>query len=195
MKPVRPAPHPLPARNRLAWPPLAALALGSALLFGAAQAQAQWKWRDASGRIQISDLAPPPSVPDKDILQRPGTPRNAAQPAAAPANPALAGATATAGAASGAAPALKPKSPLDQELERKRKAEEQEKAGKARAEEERRAAQRADNCNRARTSVATLESGQRITRVNDKGEREFLDDRQRAAEVQRARDIVASDCR
>ena len=194
MKSVRPALLPLLARARRALPPLAAASVGLALLAGASTAQAQWKWRDASGRIQISDLAPPPSVPDKDILQRPGSPRNAAQPAAAaPAN--TAAGTPAAPAASGAAPALKPKSPLDQELERKRKADEQEKAGKARAEEERRNAQRADNCTRARSTVATLESGQRITRTNDKGEREFLDDRQRAAEVQRAREIMASDCR
>jgi hypothetical protein len=173
---------------------LAALVLGTALLGASADALAQWKWRDASGRIQVSDLAPPPSVPDKDILQRPAA-RNPAAAAAA-SNTATAANPASPGApASGAAAPAKPKTPLELELERKRKAEEQEKAGKARAEEERRNAQRADNCNRARSTVATLESGQRISRVNDKGEREFLDDRQRAAEVQRARDIMASDCR
>ena len=34
-----------------------------------------------------------------------------------------------------------------------------------------------------------------MTRVNDKGEREVLDDKQRAEEIQRTRTVIASDCR
>ena len=34
-------------------------------------AAAEWKWRDAAGRIVYSDRPPPASVPDKAILQRP----------------------------------------------------------------------------------------------------------------------------
>ena len=45
------------------------------------------------------------------------------------------------------------------------------------------AAQRADNCRRARTHMATLDSGMRMSRTNDKGEREVLDDKQRADEI------------
>ena len=62
-------------------------------------------------------------------------------------------------------------------------------------EEEKLATQRRQNCDRARSHLAALDSGQRIARVNDKGEREILDDRQRAAEVQRAREVMSSDCR
>lgn len=164
------------------------LAAACALLLSALPAQAQWKWRDSSGRVQISDMAPPPTVPDKDILQRP---RGITQPAPDTATPP----TAAAAASATPAAAAKPKGPLDAEIERRRKADEQDKAAKARAEEERRSAQRADNCNRAREMVATLESGQRVSRMNAKGEREFLDDRQRAAEVQRAREVMATDCR
>ena len=36
---------------------------------------------------------------------------------------------------------------------------------------------------------------QRVARSNEKGEREFLDDTQRAREAARARQIIASDCR
>jgi hypothetical protein len=56
-------------------------------------------------------------------------------------------------------------------------------------------AQRAENCQRARTQVATLESGQRMARVNAKGEREVLDDKARAEELAQARDAAASNCR
>ncbi len=163
-------------------------AVTATVLLAPVDAHAQWKWRDAAGRIQLSDLPPPSTVPDKDILQRPGGPRNAAPAAAAPASAAVA-------APNAAAPAARSKSPLDAELDRKKKADDQEKSAKAKADEERRNAQRADNCSRARDMLATMDSGQRISRVNAKGEREFLDDRQRAAEAQRARDIMASDCR
>ena len=40
-----------------------------------------------------------------------------------------------------------------------------------------------------------MESGMRIARTNANGEREFMDDNTRAAEAQRARDVVSSDCK
>jgi hypothetical protein len=186
-----PLAHPVPAARRRTVParPFAALACCVALLVASAAAHAQWKWRDASGSIQFSDRPPPANVPDRDILQRPAAP--APRPSAAPAS--AAAAKAAPGPATAAArPAS---SPLDRQVEARRKAEEQERAAKAKAEEERQAALRADNCSRARSTLAMLDSGQRVTRMNDKGEREFLDDRQRAEEVRRAREAIAAQCR
>ena len=60
------------------------------LALPAADAAAQWKWRDARGQITVSDLPPPREVPERDILQRPsaGAPRAAAPaPAGAGAAP------------------------------------------------------------------------------------------------------------
>ena len=57
------------------------------------------------------------------------------------------------------------------------------------------AAQRGENCQRARSQQAALESGQRIARLNDKGEREVLDDKGRAEELRQAREVIASECR
>ena len=57
------------------------------------------------------------------------------------------------------------------------------------------AAARQDNCRRAQEQLATLDSGQRIARVKTNGEREYLDDTTRAQEAQRARQVIASDCR
>jgi Domain of unknown function (DUF4124) len=49
-------------------------------------AEAQWKWRDKGGRMQYSDLPPPASVAEQDILQRPnGAQRVVTAPAARPA--------------------------------------------------------------------------------------------------------------
>lgn len=157
--------------------------VGLALLLVAGPAAAQWKWKDARGQIVVSDLPPPRDIPESHILQRPELiARHPAQQGAAPAS-----------AAASAAVVAKPK--VDPELEARRKKAEQDEKDKAKAEEQKVAAQRADNCRRARSQLATLESGIRLTRTNDKGEREFLDDRQRADEVARARAVIASDCR
>ncbi len=68
-----------------------------AALVGAAlalpvQAQTQWKWRDKTGRTQYSDLPPPATVPEQDILSRPAAvTRRAAAAASAPPAPFMAG--------------------------------------------------------------------------------------------------------
>jgi len=147
-------------------------------------AQTQWKWRDASGRIQYSDRPPPLSVPDQAILSRPGN-ANPVGGTAGAAQPASKASAASAPAASAVDPAL---------AEKRRQAEAAE-AAKRKAEEEKLARQRQDNCQRAREYLRTLESGIRIARANAQGDREFLDDAQRQSEVTRAREVIGSDCR
>ncbi len=158
-----------------------ALVALSALL--AMPAHAQWKWRDKDGRITVSDRPPPKDVPDADILGRPDPHR--VVPASVP--------------ASAASAALVPSpphlTPLEQEVEARKRSADQERAAKARIDEERNAAQRAENCRRARSQEMALQSGQRMARVNEKGEREVLDDKGRAEELRVAREAIASDCR
>lgn len=172
----------LPEPSRLGALSLAILA-AVLLSLAAPMAHAQWKWRDKTGQINASDRPPPLDVPEKDILARPAPVPEYRRilPAAA------------ASAASAAEPLRQPAG--DRELEARRRAAEQEQAGKTRAEEERLATQRAENCRRARSHLSAMESGQRIARVNDKGEREVLDDRGRAEEMRQAREVIASDCR
>lgn len=158
------------------------LAAGLLLLVTAAPVQAQWTWRDHGGQINASDRPPPRDIPEKDILSRP-------QPARALSSaPALA-ASATAPAASA------PVGALERAVEARKQAAQQEQAAAAKAEEERLTTARAENCRRARSQQAALESGQRMARMNDKGEREILDDKGRADELRQARSVVGSDCR
>jgi hypothetical protein len=157
--------------------------LGLAL---ASPAEAQWKWRDQRGQTQYSDLPPPPGVPEHDILSRPTAARARTAALAASAPPS--------GAAAAASTALAAKT-TDPELEARRKKAEAEQAAKAKAEEARVAAARADNCRRAQSHMRTLDSGIRIARTNEKGEREILDDQQRAEEARRTREVIAADCR
>ncbi len=156
--------------------------VGCSVLLAALPAAAQWKWKDARGQVVISDVPPPRDIPERDVLQKPElvTRRPANQPAPA----------ASASAAESVA-----KAKVDPELEARRKKAEQEQTDKAKADEEKVAAQRAENCRRARSHMASLDSGIRLSRVNDKGEREILDDKQRADEINRTRQIIASDCR
>ncbi len=156
---------------------LIALALGLA----APLAHAQWKWRDKDGRVTVSDIPPPRDVADKDILARPNVEVRRTTAAPAP--------TASAPAAPAAPTAL------EREVQARKKADEEAKAAKAKAEEEKQAAQRAENCKAARSNIASLESGIRIVRTNDKGEREVLEDAARAEELRRAKAVAASECR
>ena len=147
-------------------------------------AAAQWKWRDKAGQTQYSDLPPPPGVPEGDILQHPtgATATRRAAPVAAPASAASATPLAAVRAS-------------DPELEARRKKAEQEVVDKKKAEDAKLAATKADNCARAKEQMRTIDSGQRMARINAKGEREVLDDAARAAETRHTRDVMASECK
>jgi hypothetical protein len=157
--------------------------IGFSLCVATLPAAAQWKWKDARGQVVISDVPPPRDIPDSQVLQKPNvlTTRRATEQPAAATSPAA------------AEPVAKAK--VDPELEARRKRTEAEEGNKAKAEEEKVAAQRAENCKRARAHLTSLESGIRLARTNEKGEREILDDKGRADEMQRTRQIMSSDCR
>lgn len=162
--------------------PLPVLLLAALLAAGLSQpAAAQWKWRDKNGQITVSDLPPPRDVPAKDVLSRP--------------DPAAAARPAPVAASAASAPPVAAKPPVDKDLQARKQAAEQEQAAKAKAESDRIDGQKAENCKRARAHLAALDGGQRIARYNEKGEREVLDDKGRAEETKRARDVIASDCR
>ncbi len=165
-----------------------ALLLGLTLT-AAIAAQAQYQWVDKDGRRVFSDRPPPADIPDKNVLTQP---RGARAPQAAPVAGPAASASEPASAATAARP---PAAGVDKALEEKKKQNEAAEAARKKADEERAAASRAENCKRAMSAKATLESGMRMARVNDKGEREVLDDAQRAAELKRVNAIIASDCK
>ncbi len=156
-------------------------------------ALAQWKWRDANGRVQYSDLPPPAGVGEPQILQRPHAAAAAATAAAARNAASASGvAPASSPAASSALPAGKSVEP---ELEAKRRAAEQEKAAAKKAEDDKQAAARAQNCARAQGHLRAIDDGMRLSRVAPSGEREILDDKARGDEAARTKAIIAADCR
>jgi hypothetical protein len=158
-----------------------------ALAAAGTQAQTLWKWRDAAGQLHVSDTAPPAGTPAKNVISAPpgGVVVPSALTAAPPASAARAAAPA---AASGAETAL----------DKKKKAADQERSDKEKADraalDAKNNAIRADNCARARSALAGIQGGQRLARVNAKGEREYLDDAARAQELKHAQDAIASNC-
>ncbi len=164
--------------------PFRALTL-ACLLAAPALAGAQWMYLDKDGRKVFSDKAPPPETPPGKILRQPGMKKPAAADAAQADAPAAATPAASAPKISG----------KDKELEQRRKQAEAAEAEKNKAQAEAQAKTQAENCTRARQMKATFDSGQRIARTNAKGEREILDDAQRASEVKRIDGIIAADCK
>ena len=173
----------------MARPFVALLALLAASLISL-PATAQWKWRDKGCHVQYSDLPPPPGTPESDVLARPSASMRRS-PMTATVAPAAAPASSAAATASASAPRSG-----DPELEAKRKKAEAEAAAKNKAEQERIAALKLDNCSRARAQMTTLKSGIRLATTNAKtGEREFMDDKQRADETRRVQEVISNDCR
>ena len=174
---------------------LAAASFAALALAASLPAHAQYQWIDSSGRRVFSDQPPPPGTPQKNILK---------QPAARPAAPAPAADEAESSAAdSTAAPAAAPQASTpqaaaptaqDKALQEKLKKAEAEEAAKKKAEADRLAAQKAENCKRAISAKALLDSGQRIMQSDGKGGRSFMSPEQRAAETKRIEEVMRNDC-
>lgn len=119
-----------------------------------------YKWTDPDGRVVISDT--PPTGANAKQLSKGG----AEPPPKAPATAASADQTKKGGA---------PEAPS---------AADKAQAEKAAAEKQR---AQAEYCAAARTRLYTLQSGQRLTEVGADGERSFMSDQAREAEINRTR--------
>lgn len=185
-----------------------------------AQAFAQWQWIGNDGRKVYSDRPPPSDIPAQNVLRQPGgmlptapskgaanRPTPTGMPTGAPTGSPAARATAapqygdikpaeTKAPAAASAPAASAASkPADNAAEQKAKQAEAAEAAKRKEIEAKNAAVQAENCRRANEAKASLSSGMRIAKLNDKGERIVLDDKARAEEMKRADDIIASECK
>ncbi|MBC7379679.1 MAG: DUF4124 domain-containing protein [Burkholderiaceae bacterium] len=154
-------------------------------------AAAQWQWVDKTGRKVYSDRPPPFDIPEASIIKQPRGARNVS---VSNATAALPGAAPAASAPARAASGLPKLSGKDTELEAKKKQAEQEEAAKKKAADDKLAADQAQNCERAKASLATLNSGRRIQQSNAQGDREIMTDEARAAEVKRTQEVISRDC-
>src|SRR5450759_4974965 len=140
-----------------------------------------YKWVDSDGRVQYSDKPPPSNIKTEKL-------RAPAPAASAPA------ASEGKGAAQKGAAKAGPKTAAEQEQAfRKRQLDEakaQEDEGKKQAQ----ARDKAENCKRAKAAVTNLEIGGRQMRIDEKGERVFLDDQQIVQETAKAQQEAAAAC-
>ncbi|MEN9886978.1 MAG: hypothetical protein RL758_1556 [Pseudomonadota bacterium] len=146
---------------------------GLLFLLLAGACHAQWQWLDPQGKHVFSDMPPPTSIPEKNILRRP-----------------VEGFVPTAESPTTAKP-TSGQSELGKKVGEAKAAED----AKAQALKEKEAEVLAENCNRARRSKAGLDSGQRLSVTDDKGEQGFMSDQARAAELQRVNDFIEQNCR
>jgi hypothetical protein len=100
--------------------------------------------------------------------------------------------SASAPAATASAPKL---TGTDKELADKKKKAEEAEVTKRKAEEEKVVKAKVENCARAKQAKAGFDSGVRISRTNDKGECEVMDETARAGEMKRIQAVIDADCK
>jgi len=146
---------------------LRVLVCALSLVFAAAAAAQAYRWVDKDGKVRYGDT-PPPGVQARPLRVPQGGGAASAPPA---------------GEATDKAESRGPLTPAEQEQAfRKRQQEAQEAEQKAAAAAQEAEANQA-NCRRARESLATLQSGQRILRTNAQGEQDReIQDAQRAVQ-------------
>ncbi|MDK9723890.1 MAG: DUF4124 domain-containing protein [Sterolibacteriaceae bacterium MAG5] len=137
------------------------------LMFLAAGAAAQaYKWTDAQGKVHFSDSPPPDRKADK-LSIKPAVPENPE--------------------------AVARSRDWKSQLEESRVRQHQEQKREAAEQNKRQAAE--NRCQSARRSLDTLKRERPVYRFNKDGQKEYLEDKDRAAEVQRAQDRVDANCR
>jgi len=131
------------------------------------------RWVDTEGKVHYSDQPPPPTAKSQknlDLKNNPTLPQ--------------------------AVPDSKggEKSLAEKDLEsRKRKVQAEESAAKQ-AKEQEEAKNRKANCEQARNRLQAMQEGQRISKFDEKGERVFLEDKDRALAIEDAKKVADSWC-
>lgn len=162
----------------------AGAAILAALSFTTA-ASAQYVWFNENGIKQYSDVPPPASVPGSRIVKQPGQ-ASSFSPKTVPVSAETAAAAPGAAVAKDKAPMTIAEKNADFQKHRMERAEKEKKA----ADEAKLAADKAKNCDQARAYNRTLQSGVRLARTDKNGERYYLNDAQRAQEMQDAKRIL-----
>jgi hypothetical protein len=160
--------------------PRAALLLLALL---AAPAFAQYSWIDDKGTRVFSDRPPPPGTPAARILKTPRTlDALAPAPAAPPAPPAAEGAK--------AAPTL-----AEREADFRKRQSEQAKADKKDQQDAQKQAVQAERCTALKRREMTLTAGSRLSEYDEKGQKSYVSDDERARRLAETRRLQAAECR
>lgn len=159
------------------------------LLLAATAAQAQYAWIGPNGTRQYSDKPPPPETPASKILKSPGRITTLSEePAAAPVDSVVEPIGKKAEAPKG------PPSVADREAAYQERKKLEEEARQKAQQEAQQQQQKAAACASAREEQAQLASGMRMAKVDQNGQRGYVDDAERAARTQRVNQALEN-CR
>ena len=153
---------------------LVALALTSAAMTPCA-AQI-YQWRDSAGKTVISDT-PPPGTIKSTVRNSGGVPLAQGSERAVE------------------KPADAPKTTAEKDMEFKKRQQEAREKTEKDEKEAKANRDRLENCDRARRSLAALESGRQVSTLDASGNPQVMDTAQRSAELERTRAFVGEACR
>lgn len=180
------------------------LCLATTLLACSQAAFAQWQWVDESGRKVFSDRPPPAHIAPHQIQQRPRPASAATQRIIYPSengsapgaviDPKEAEAAAQAQALKAEQEARKAAEAKAQEDGKKEEAQRKAEEAERKKKEQEVAKARQENCLRAKSTQSTMQSGMRLVYTNEKGERSYMSEQQRQAELQRAQEAIKNNC-
>jgi hypothetical protein len=142
-----------------------------------------YKWIDENGRVHYSDQPPSTSTNTKILGPKSKTVSSAET-----------GDATESSDTSQSSDSGEPKSVAEREAElRKKQKADKEAAAKAAKEQANKAANQ-ENCDQARLSLRTLESGIRIKEVDASGEHVYIDDEQRQQRIEKTRQDIDRVC-
>jgi FKBP-type peptidyl-prolyl cis-trans isomerase len=167
--------------------PLLLAALALTAVSGLSQAEI-YKWKDKDGNVRYSDTPPPSNVKQESMS---GKKKVQAPTGSAPLSPVENPATA-------AVPKVMPKdveppkNPEDAAAEQRQRNAEAEKNNKK--EKEADAKRKAENCTSAKANMQTYTQGGRVYKMNEKGEREYMDESGFKAGREKAQQEINENC-
>jgi hypothetical protein len=124
-----------------------------------------YKWTDENGKVHFSD-SPPPDRKAERLTIKPAVPAD---------------------------PNAKPGRSWESQLEESRMG--QLRSQQQKDVEERKARAAENECHRARYQLDLLQNSRRVYRVDDQGQRQYVDDKDRPAQIQSAQQAVDKYCR
>ena len=167
--------------------PLAWLLLALLLSLPLAGHAEIYKWKDKNGTTRYSDTPPPSNIKQEAIGSK-----KALKPAViAPAAPVAAPQAPAADEAEKDPPPVPVSAEEEAALKRQSNAE-AEKNNKL--EKEKQEAAKAENCKAAKSNLASYEQGGRVYKMNEKGEREYLDENDFKAGREKATQEINENC-
>ncbi len=144
-----------------------------------------YKWKDKNGSVRYSDTPPPSSIKQEAVGRKKVTKPTGVAPLSPVVNtPAVADAKQVpAGKEEGAQEDAAKKRQENAEIEKKNQ---QEKEAQAKLKEE--------NCKAAKSNLASYQQGGRVYKMNEKGEREYMDDKDLKQSAEKAKGEVSEYC-